>query len=136
MIYAVIDTNVLVSALITHHSEAATAQIVQRLLHQEFIPLYDADIIAEYDEVLHRAKFPIRPDMADALIAYIIETGIEASRVHFDEVMPDEDGRVFYEISLSREGSFLITGNIKHYPASPHVLTPADFIAYLNNTKG
>lgn len=119
MIYAVIDTNVLVSALITHHSEAATAQVVQRLLRQEFVPLYDADIIAEYDEVLHRAKFPIRPDVADAQIAYIIETGIEASMVHFDEVMPDEDDRVFYEISLSREGSFLITGNIKHYPASP-----------------
>ena len=48
MIYAVIDTNVLVSALITKNPEAATAKVVRLLLEQEFVPLYDADIIAEY----------------------------------------------------------------------------------------
>lgn len=31
MIYAVIDTNVLVSALITHNPEAATAKVVRLL---------------------------------------------------------------------------------------------------------
>ena len=66
MIYAVIDTNVLVSALITHNSEAATAKVVRRLFNQGFVPMYDADIIAEYEEVLHRDKFPIFPDTADA----------------------------------------------------------------------
>ena len=128
MIYAVIDTNVLVSALITKNSEAATAKVVRLLLEQEFVPLYDADIIAEYEDVLHRSKFPILPEVADALISYIMEHGIEASRVSFAESMPDEDDRVFYEVSLSQEDSFLVTGNLKHYPTSPHVITPADFI--------
>lgn len=128
MIYAVIDTNVLVSALITKNPEAATAKVVKLLLEHGFIPLYDADIIAEYEDVLHRAKFPIRSEVADALIAYIIENGIEASKVDFEEAMPDEDDRVFYEVSLSQEDSFLVTGNLKHYPASPRVITPADFI--------
>ena len=59
MIYAVIDTNVLVSALITHNAEAATAKVVKLLLEEEFVPLYDTDIIAEYNEVLHRSKFSI-----------------------------------------------------------------------------
>jgi putative PIN family toxin of toxin-antitoxin system len=128
MIYAVIDTNVLVSALITKNPEAATAKVVKLLLEHGFIPLYDADIITEYEDVLHRAKFPIRSEVADALIAYIIENGIEASKVDFEEAMPDEDDRVFYEVSLSQEDSFLVTGNLKHYPASPRVITPADFI--------
>lgn len=128
MIYAVIDTNVLVSALITKNPEAATAKVVKLLLEHGFIPLYDADIITEYEDVLHRSKFPIRSEVADALIAYIIENGIEASKVDFEETMPDEDDRVFYEVSLSQEDSFLVTGNLKHYPASPRVITPADFI--------
>ena len=128
MIYAVIDTNVLVSALITHNPEAATAKVVRLLLEQEFVPLYDADIIAEYEDVLHRAKFPILKETADALISFIIENGIESSRVDFAESMPDEDDRVFYEVSLSQEDSFLVTGNLKHYPTSPRVITPADFI--------
>jgi len=120
MIYAVIDTNVLVSALITHNPEAATAKVVRLLLEQEFVPLYDADIIAEYEDVLHRAKFPILKETADALISFIIENGIEASRGIFDEPMPDEEDRVFYEVSLSQD--------LKHYPTSPHVIAPADFI--------
>lgn len=128
MIYAVIDTNVLVSALITKNSEAATAKVVRLLLELDFVPLYDADIIAEYEDVLHRKKFPILPEVADALIAHIIEHGIETSRINYEEDMPDEDDRVFYEVSLSHEESFLVTGNLKHYPTSPRVITPADFI--------
>lgn len=42
--------------------------------------------------------------------------------------MPDEEDRVFYEISLSKEDSFLITGNLKHFPASPKVVSPSDFV--------
>jgi len=128
MIYAVIDTNVLVSALITHNPEAATAKVVRLLLESDFMPMYDADIIAEYEDVLHRSKFPIRPEVADALISYIVEYGIEASRVFFEEPMPDEDNRMFYEVTLSKEDSFLVTGNLKHYPISPRVVSPADFI--------
>lgn len=128
MIYAVIDTNVLVSAMITKNPEAATAKVVRLLLDKEFIPMYDANIIAEYEDVLHRSKFPILPEVADALISYIIEYGVETSRVNFDEPMPDEDDRVFYEVTLSKEDSFLVTGNLKHYPTSPRVITPADFV--------
>ena len=36
MIYAVIDSNVLVSALITHNSLSATAKVVRLLLDGEF----------------------------------------------------------------------------------------------------
>ena len=128
MIYAVINTNVLVSALITKNPEAATAKVVRLLLDNGFVPLYDADIVTEYEDVLHRSKFPILPEVADALISYIVEHGVEASRVNFDESMPDEDDRVFYEITLSKEDSFLVTGNLKHYPTSPRVITPADFV--------
>ena len=128
MIYAVIDTNVLVSALITKNPEASTAKVVRLLLEQEFVPLYDADIIAEYEDVLHRSKFPILKETADVLISFIIENGIESSRVDFEESMPDADDRVFYEVSLSQDDSFLVTGNLKHYPTSTRVITPAQFL--------
>ena len=134
MIYAVIDTNVLVSALITHNPKAATAKVVSILLEQGFVPMYDADIIAEYQDVLHRGKLPIRPDVADALISYIIENGVEASRFNFTEPMPDEDDRVFYEVSLSNNDSFLVTGNLKHYPTSPRVITPAQFVDLVSSS--
>ena len=130
MIYAVIDTNVLVSALITHNPEAATSKVVRHLLERDFIPMYDEDIIAEYADVLHRAKFPILPETADALISHIIENGMEASRIIFEEPMPDEDDRVFLEVALSKEDSFLVTGNQKHYPTAARIITPAKFLEY------
>ena len=128
MIYAVIDTNVLVSALITHNSLSATAKVVRLLLEGGFVPLYESNIIEEYQEVLHRSKFKLLPDVADAIISYIKEHGIETSRTAFQELMPDEDDRVFYEVSLSVDDSFLVTGNLKHYPQAPKVISPADFI--------
>lgn len=132
MIYAVIDTNVLVSALITHTPEAATAKVVRLMFEHRFVPMYDANIIAEYEEVLHRVKFKIQPEVVDALISYIIEHGVEASRASFAEIMPDEDDRVFYEIALGNEDSFLVTGNLKHYPTSPRVITPAEFLGLVS----
>lgn len=128
MIYAVIDTNVLVSALITRNPEAATAKVVKLLMEDGFVPLYDGAIVEEYQDVLHRAKFKLLPGVADSLISYILEHGIETSRSAFLEPMPDEDDRVFYEVALSSEDSFLVTGNLKHYLQSPKIITPTDFV--------
>ena len=135
MIYAVIDTNVLVSALITHNSLSSTAKVVRLLLEGEFTPLYESSIIEEYQDVLHRAKFKLVPGVADALISFIKEYGIETSRTAFLESLPDEDDRVFYEGSLSVEDSFLVTGNFKHYPQTPKVISPTDFLSVIMDSK-
>ncbi|MBR1547975.1 MAG: putative toxin-antitoxin system toxin component, PIN family [Prevotella sp.] len=131
MVYAVIDTNVLVSALITHNPQSATSRVVRHLLDGDFVPLYDGDIIEEYSDVLHRKKFKLLPEVADSLISFIIENGVETDRRAFGEPMPDEDDRVFYEVSLSMDDSFLVTGNQKHYPASPKVISPAGFVSIM-----
>ena len=46
--YVVIDTNVLVSALTSIHADAATVQLVSRLLSGEIVPVYSDEIIREY----------------------------------------------------------------------------------------
>jgi len=43
--YAVIDTNVLVSALLSSHKDAATVQVVQKLFSGEVISLFSDDIM-------------------------------------------------------------------------------------------
>lgn len=55
--YAVIDTNVLVSALLSSHENAATVQVVSKLFSGDVIPVFSDDILAEYNEVLRRKKF-------------------------------------------------------------------------------
>ena len=71
----------------------------------------------------------------NVLVSFIKEHGIETSRTAFQESMPDEDDRVFYEVSLSIEDSFLVTGNLKHYPQTPKVISPADFLSVMKRSK-
>lgn len=56
--YAVIDTNVLVSALLSSHENAATVQVVSMLFSVDVIPIFSDDILAEYNEVLHKKNNP------------------------------------------------------------------------------
>lgn len=65
------------------------------------------------------------------LLHFIRENGIDSERFPFDGDMPDEDDRVFYEVALSEEDSFLVTGNLKHFPKEPKVVTAAQMIEIL-----
>ncbi len=44
---------------------------------------------------------------------------------------PDPKDVVFYEVALSKEDAYLVTGNIKHFPKKPFVVTPAEMLAIL-----
>ena len=133
MVYAVIDTNIFVSALITHNSNASTARVLENLLLHRIIPLYNDDIIKEYDEVLHRAKFKLSEEQISTVIEHVKENGIDSSRFPYAGEMPDEDDRVFYEVCLTKEDSFLVTGNFKHFPKEPQVITAAEMMEILDN---
>ena len=127
-VFAVYDTNILVSALISKRSDTAVVLALETLLSGEVTPLYNDEIIAEYKEVLHREQFKLPAQMVDGIIRRIQENGISSQRVHSDESFPDADDVVFYEVALSHEDSFLVTGNTKHFPKTPIVVTPLEFL--------
>ncbi|MCQ2190179.1 MAG: putative toxin-antitoxin system toxin component, PIN family [Paludibacteraceae bacterium] len=133
MICAVIDTNVIVSSLISKNPESPTVKVVEMVFEGNVKPLYNDEIIAEYEEVLKRPKFKFEHFKIDAIITYIKDFGISTSRTSFEGSLPDESDRVFYEISLTEEDSFLVTGNLKHYPVRPQIVTPSQFIEIVKN---
>jgi len=131
MIYAVIDTNVLVSALFAKQADSATVVVMDKVLSRQIVPLYNDDIINEYQDVLNRDKFRFDPAQVCNLIDQIKILGEDTARTTFNAKMIDEKDRVFYEISLTKEDSYLVTGNKKHFPATPKVVTPAEMLAIL-----
>lgn len=131
-IYAVIDTNVLVSALLAKHTDSATVQVIERMFDKDFIPLYNDEIISEYNEVLHRPKFPFDESMISWTIQAIIETGLSSARACTQDKPSDPKDIVFYEVAMSRNDSYLVTGNIKHFPSTPRVVTPNELLEILN----
>ena len=131
MIYAVIDTNVFVSAYLTHNFESATSKVVTSLMQGKITLLYNDDILAEYKDVLSRPHLLISFSERETLFTYIREKGILTERTTFNDLFVDEDDRVFYEVALSEEDSFLVTGNLKHYPIDPRIVTPAQMLEIL-----
>ena len=133
MIHAVIDTNVLVSALLTSKSDAATVLVLEALMKGQIIPLYNDEIISEYEIVLNRPTFHFSVEKVARYINAIKEKGVLASRVMSDFEYPDPDDAVFYEIALSKEDAYIVTGNLKHFPQTPIVVTPAEIMDILNS---
>ena len=127
-VYAVFDTNIIVSALISRRSDTAVVLALETLLAGKVIPLYNDEILKEYEDVLHREKFHLPESFIAATINQIKKEGIASERIHSDESFPDPSDVVFYEVALSKEDSFLVTGNIRHFPKNPIVVTPAEFL--------
>ena len=132
-IYAVIDTNVLVAAMLTRHKDSATNRIVEAVNNLQITPLYHKDIIEEYRNVLSRSKFGFSPNDVERMISVITTYGILTFRETSSEIFPDTDDSVFYEVALSKDGAYLVTGNLKHFPKKPIVVTPAEMLQILED---
>jgi len=134
---AVIDTNVIVSALISKQKDSATVKVIADIFNGRVIPLYHKDILREYNEVLHRPKFQLQDETIRQFLRAIEQIGIEVFPSRTGEILPDEDDLIFYEVTMEKrpENSYLITGNIRHYPQRTFIITPAEFIEIIEQNK-
>ena len=127
--YAVLDTNVLVSALLGASRMSVPTMVLRAVTEGKIIPLYNDAIIDEYREVLSRDKFPFCKDQIVSVLETIMADGICLDETKtIDEILPDPKDVVFYEVAMSAECAYLVTGNIKHFPKKPFVVTPAEMM--------
>lgn len=127
--YAVIDTNVLVSAMLKWQS--VPGKILELSFNGLIIPLVNDEILREYREVLSRPKFKLTKEIVNNLIDGITEKSIFVSEQSLNEYLPDPKDRVFYEVVMEKrksEDAYLVTGNIKHFPVRPYIVTPREML--------
>lgn len=131
--YAVIDTNVFLSALISKKDDAATVRVLDAMLDGRIVPLYHQEILAEYDEVLHRKKFHLSENVIQSLLGAVIRFGIEVFPQSTGEILIDMDDLIFYEVAMEKrdDDAYLVTGNQKHYPIKDFIVTPAEMMAII-----
>ena len=133
-IYAVIDTNVLVSSLFSANGESNPSRVIKAVLNGTITALYNNDILEEYRDVLSRDKFNFSSELIENLLSVFTEFGINSARTDAsDEIFTDSDDIVFYEIALSVDDAYLVTGNTKHFPIKPFVVTPTQMVEILAN---
>lgn len=135
--YAVIDTNVLVSAMLSSKEDAATVQVICKVISGEIIPVYSNIITKEYLEVLSRKKFGFSGDRIEYFISAIEKYGILVDPSPSGITLPDIKDVPFYEVVLERhdDNTYLVTGNIKHFPKKPFIVTPRELLDILNQTR-
>jgi len=128
----VLDTNVLVSALLNPRGRPAE---VLRLVQGGALQVaYDARILDEYRRVLRRARFPFEPAEVEALLDFLAGEGLAVLATPAAAALPDATDLPFLEVATAA-GATLVTGNRRHYPAraagSVPVLTPAELLLTL-----
>ncbi len=133
MLYAVIDTNVIISAaLAKDRSQSVPFSILQAAITKKYVPLVDSLIIEEYKDVLYRPKFHLENTASDILESFL-KNAIHVIPVPSFIELPDKDDVVFYNVMQTyyEKQAYLVTGNIKHFPKIPFIVTPREFLNIL-----
>lgn len=135
--YAVIDTNVLVSALLSSHNDAATVLVVEKLFTGEVIPLYSDETLKEYNEVLRRTKFHFTEETVRRLLQTIEKYGERVIPTPTGQLLPDMKDLPFYEVVVEKQenDAYLVTVNMKHFPTKPFIVTAKEFLDLLSTAK-
>lgn len=127
----VIDTNVLVSALLSPGRVPDRALSVLRA--RGAVVLYDERLAHEYRSVLARPKFrSVDRAKSDALVSGLLEAGERVEvRASYEGPLRDADDRAFVEVALAGRAHAVVTGNVADYPEGLgfEVLAPALLLA-------
>lgn len=127
--YAVIDTNVIVSAAMK--PESVPGQVLELVLDGVIVPVLNKTIMQEYHDVLLRPKFDFPEQIVKDILSEIDDHGVHVDAEHIDIDLPDPKDLVFYEVVMEErkeEDAYLVTGNIKHFPEKPFIVTPRQMI--------
>lgn len=138
--YAVIDTNVLVSAMFSAASVPGT--IVTEAMRGNIIPLISEEIIAEYQDVLTRSKFHFDRGAVKDMFDTIVRRGIPIDAGPVKELLPDPKDVVFYQVVMEARSqddmsdSYLVLGNTKHFLLRRFIVTPRQMLDIMIGEEG
>lgn len=129
MIRAVIDTNVLVSALLSE--DGPPAAVLGLTLRGLVMPVFNRPILVEYGRVLRRPRFGFPIPEIRLIVDTLEGIGLETQDGAWPEPLPDRDDEKFLVAALAGE-AVLIAGNLRDFPSSTRrrvaVLSPREFL--------
>ena len=138
MIFAVLDTNVLISAALAHNKYSIPYSVFRGVVERRFVPLVDDNIVREYWEVFSRPKFSFMQETINDIVGNTIKFAINQPVPPSGIELPDCDDVVFYDVARAHEdkGAYLVTGNLKHFPNCGFAVSPRDFMNIITPNKG
>jgi putative PIN family toxin of toxin-antitoxin system len=123
-VIVVLDTNVLVSALLSPFGPAA--RILEMLIAGEVQLALDDRILVEYRQVLARPKFGFDAEAVAELLDVLQSEAVLVLAQPRRQPLPDPTDVAFLEVAAQAEAP-LITGNQRHFP--PELCQPVRVIS-------
>ncbi len=135
VIVAVIDTNVLVSGIITKDSDSFTGRILDGMLQGKFYFLLSDKLISEYRDVLLRKRIRkvhgLSEEEIDEILTDLSANGMFREVIESKTRTPDRDDQHLWDLLAVYPGACLVTGDkllIENAPENAAVFTPRRFV--------
>jgi uncharacterized protein len=133
MIRAVLDTNVIVSALL--QPAGAPARVFLLAIGGPVQLCVSGNVYAEYEEVIRRPRLRRTETVITSTLDTIREKGFWVRPVDTIRACSDPDDDIFLECAAAAQADYLVTGNIRHFPSSwikTRIVTPRLFLDLLS----
>jgi len=134
---AIVDTNVVVSGLLTSKPEAPTRQVLAGMLAGAFPFLLSVELLAEYRDVLLRPAIQARHKLDEPEIERLLENLVKEAIIRAPDrtvMAPDLDDQHIWDLLSSHPQALLVTGDrqlVDSAPSGMSVLSPAAFVELL-----
>jgi uncharacterized protein len=116
MIRVVLDTNIIVSALL--QPLGPPAQVFMLALGGSIQLCVSGSVYAEYEEVISRPRFQRSEEITAGALHAIREQGFWVRPAEQARMCSDPDDDIFLECAQAARAEYLVTGNIRHFPTS------------------
>lgn len=117
MIRVVLDTNIFVSALL--QPQGLPAQIFLLAVTGTALQMcVSGQIYAEYEEVIRRPRLRRSQSEIDSALRAVREKGLWVRPSIKVRACADPDDDIFLECAVAAQASYIVTGNIKHFPST------------------
>jgi putative PIN family toxin of toxin-antitoxin system len=129
MIRVVLDTNIVVSALL--QPLGPSARIFILAVNGTLQPCVSGAIYDEYDEVLRRPRLKINETIITETLTAIKREGVWVKSPPALTICPDPDDDIFVSCAAAAKANYIVTGNIKDFPdlwEATMVVTPRQFL--------
>ena len=139
---AVIDTNVIISALIKRRTnpkdniKTGPALILDYIRNGTLVPYISSEILIEYVDVLARNEFGIAEKRIIDIIDLLLEKSKLIKDIENNIELVDKSDIKFYAVTLSarkNDDTYLVTGNKRHFPVEPFIVSPREMVEIIES---
>jgi putative PIN family toxin of toxin-antitoxin system len=129
MIRVVLDTNIIVSALL--QPLGPPSQVFTRAISGSIQLCISGNVYAEYEEVIRRPRFRRDEKVIIGALHTIREKALWVRPTESIRACADPDDDIFLECAQASQAAYLVTGNLKDFPGlwlGTEVVTARQFL--------